>query len=250
MNESSAMKDDRFNYSIAFMRIFFVFFVICNHFYWPTEYLDSYRIAVTDRMKTVAVLIFIIISFYLAEKHFRDAGADWLKKRAWRFIFPLWAWGVLYFIGFGVIDAAVRTAGYEPGLSLAYTFKDLLWQLSLGSDRYLCPPLWYQFDLVVLTVTVWIVYRYFNKYLWYIISLLGLMSIGAQYFGLNYYLFGKYEYEVCYPLGRIMEVLPLAIIGLTLRRLDLPERLKKYRFRTIAVCFVALFISANGGLFT
>ncbi|MCR5597665.1 MAG: acyltransferase, partial [Lachnospiraceae bacterium] len=185
-SDKNILNEGRFNYSIAFMKVFFSFCVICCHFYFPTENLEFYPKVVIGRMQSIAVPIFVTITFYFTGKALAVGSIDWIKKRMIRLLFPFWGWGILYFFGFRVIDFIVRMLGFEQGIIPDYTIKDLLWQLTLGSDRYLCPPLWYQFDLIVLMIVLWAVGRFCSKCFWGVIAVLGVLAIGAQYFGLNY----------------------------------------------------------------
>ncbi len=165
-------------------------------------------------------------------------------------LYPFFTWGILYFIGYRVIDIILKSLGFEQGLSISYNYKDLFWQLIFGSDRYLCPQLWYQFDLIVITIVMWIVYRFFGKYSQHIVFTLSIVALWLQYSGLNYSLFGKYEYEVRYSTGRVMEVIPLAYIGLAFVHYGIADKLKQYRYYCFIMCILGMLITAYGGLFT
>ena len=144
---------DGYNYSVAFMKAFLSFCVVCCH-YWISEHLDFYPVAMLYRMRAVAVPIFVLISFFLTEKMYSEKRADKFKKRLWRLLFPFFAWGILYFVGYRFIDIILKSIGFEQGLSIGFSYKDLIWQLIFGSDRHLCPQLWYQFALIVITIVM------------------------------------------------------------------------------------------------
>lgn len=240
---------DNYNYSVAFMKAFLSFCVVCCH-YWHSEHLDFYPVAMLYRMRGVAVPIFVLISFFLTEKMYSEKKVDKFKKRLWRLLFPFFVWGILYFVGYRIIDIILKSIGFEQGLSIAFNYKDLIWQLIFGSDRYLCPQLWYQFALIVITIVMWIVYRCFCKYSWHIILSLSMIALWLQYSGLNYRLFGEYEYEVRYSTGRVMEVIPLACIGLALVHYGIADKLKQFRYYTLLMCIFGMLITAYGSLFT
>lgn len=238
-----------YNYGIAFAKAFLSFSVVCCH-YWHSDNPDYYLVSAMYRIRAVAVPIFMIMSFFLAEKMFVDTKVHKMKERVWRLLFPYITWAVLYYLGYRVIDALLKFAGFSQGLGIEYTYIDLLWQIVFGSDRYLCPQLWYLFDLIVLTVVFGVIFLLCNKYSWHIIIVLGIVALGIQYFGINYRLFGGYEYELRYSLGRIAEVFPLACIGLLLAHSKVLERIKKEQIWVTLICIVTMLIIAYGGLFT
>lgn len=240
---------DKYNYSIAFTKMFLSFCVVCCH-YWNPENATFYPVVMLRRMCAVAVPIFIIMSFFLTEKIYADENTSKIKGRAWRLIYPYFSWALLYFFGYTILDRILKLIGFEQGLQLSFTYHDLLWQMAFGSDRFLCPQLWYQFDLIVLTALVWIIFRYLKRYAWQIMIFLGIISYYIQYSGINNKLFGEYEYEVRWSTGRLIEVLPLVCIGLFLANKNFLERIKVHRLYVAVICIISLLIIAYGGLFT
>ena len=207
--------DENYNYGIAFAKAFLSFCVVCCH-YWQSDNLGYYPVSVMYRMREAAVPIFIIMSFFLSEKIFVDKKVHKMKERVWRLLFPYISWAILYYLGYRAIDVLLKCSGVSHGLSIQYTYKDLLWQIIFGSDRYLCPQLWYLFDLIILTVVFRGIFLLCDKHAWHFIIVLGIVALGIQYSGINYRLFGGYEYELRYSTGRLAEVFPLACIGLLL----------------------------------
>ena len=97
---------------------------------------------------------------------------------------------------------------------------------------------------------MWIVCRFFGKCSRHIILSLSIIALCLQYSGLNYQLFGEYEYEVRYSTGRIMEVIPFACMGLALGQYGTDDKLKQYRYYILIMCIFGMLITAYGGLFT
>lgn len=243
------IKGNNYNYGIAFIKVFFSFCVVCCH-YWEPDIAGSYFVQMMYRMRAIAVPIFVIMSFFLTEKIFADKDTKKIRKRVWRLLFPHISWAVLYFLGYRIIDVLLKYFGFSIGLSVSYKFKDLLWQIFFGHSRYLCPPLWYLFALIVINVLLWVIFRYCGRYSWKIIIMLGIAVLWIQYSGINYKLFGGYEFELRYPLGRLAEVFPVACIGLLLAHSKILEKIKNQRVYVVLICIMSMLVIAYGGLFT
>ncbi|MCR4754348.1 MAG: acyltransferase [Lachnospiraceae bacterium] len=242
------MNDKEFDYSIAFMKAFLSFCVILCH-YWSTSH-GGYPISALYRIKTVAVLIFFIISFHLTKNMFAEGNIGKFKKRVWRLIFPYICWAIIYYIVYKFIDWILKCFVWNDGLQIELSYRDLLWQVALGSDRNLCPPLWYQFDLILLTILIWIVFAYTKKYAWNVIIILMITAYAFQYSGLNYMLFGPFEYEMRYPLGRFVEAIPLACMGLLVANLFNLKKLREQRLFVLFICLSSMILISYLELFT
>ena len=239
---------NEYNYGIAFLKAFFSFCVVCCHF-WTREG-RSYPASILGRMCENAVPVFFMISFYLSAQIFINTDKAKMHKRFRRLIFPYFAWGFIYYFGYLICDLILKTVGIKNGLSIDFTVRDLLWQLAFGSDRYLCPQLWFQFDLIVLTALFWIVFRYSKKHSVRIVIALIVMSLAFQYSGLNIRLFGALAYEVRFSTGRIAEVLPLACIGFLLAYTEILKPITAHRLFCCIMCIFSMFTIASGDLFT
>lgn len=124
------------------------------------------------------------------------------------------------------------------GARIDVSLTDLKWQLLLGSSPQLNPPLWYQADLIILTIIFGIFFLTMKKgtalkVLW----ILTAVSLALQYSGMNEILFGDFRYEVRYSAGRLVEMVPLATIGLSLAVTPVIDQLKKY-WKTVCVSVV------------
>ena len=96
--------------------------------------------------------------------------------------------------------------------------QDVFWQLILGSAEAVNPPLWYLADLIFLTLLYGILLPQIKnkkcKTIFVIITC--VIAVFAQYSGINYLCFSDLEYEQKYTLGRVMEMVPYAGIGILL----------------------------------
>jgi cytochrome c biogenesis protein CcdA len=252
MNEKDILLDNKKQeYSISFMKIFFSYCVVCSHFYNAETAIikSSYAQSLFHRMQITAVPVFIIVSFFLTEKHYTEQRYDKFIQRIGRLLIPYWGWAFLYYIGYKVIDFFLGLSQMEQ-LNPSLSYKDFLLQLAFGSDRNLCPPLWYLFDLIFLTSVFWIINKYWGNYVWYIIPTMGIFALCLQYSGINYHLFGNLVYEIRWTLGRIIEVLPYACIGTIMSHFNMVERMKRHRVFVFVIGIILMIMIADLKIFT
>ena len=232
-------KTKDYNYSIAFMRAFFSFCVICAHFYIAARP-EFYPSALLIRMSGIAAPIFFMISLFLTSKKYTDKDSIKIGKRLWRLYLPQVVWAVIYYLGYKVVFYGFGFAGIHVDHLFRYGWEDLLWQIGFGSDRALCPQFWYQFDLIVITILCYLVYRLAGKHGITVMTVIGVLAIIMQYSGLNYFLFCRFEYELWYPLGRFAEVMPFAVIALHLGSSGVLNRNGKLKLILIAICIAVM----------
>ena len=68
-------------------------------------------------------------------------------------LYPFLVWGGVYYIVYKLIQFM-----YSNRFSVSV--MDLLWQLLLGSSPTLNPPLWYQADMIILTIIYSFIFAY------------------------------------------------------------------------------------------
>ena len=147
-------------------------------------------------MEPLAVPIFMTITFYFAYSNLVKANTEWLKKRLRRLYIPVVGWAFIYYIVFTVFQ---HLFNYHLTLGL----QEIFWQLTTGHPQSLNGVMWFQNNLILLTIFAFIVFKLFrhNKYAF---VFLGLSTIGAlffQYSGLNYEYFSNLRFELKYPIG-------------------------------------------------
>lgn len=214
----------KYNYSIGVLKIFFSFVVVTCH-YWLSSRGGGEPLSASNfieksfsTIRSSAVPVFFIISFLLTTKLFYSPNLGKTSKRFFRLFYPTVMWGLIYFISYWIIDVFVGQFFFSEDKieNLKIPLSDLLWQIALGSDRYLNPPLWYMYDLIIVMFLFLAIFKYYRKYAFEIISVLGILSMFLQYTGLNFKVISPLRYEMCYTLGRIVEMIPYAIIGLVI----------------------------------
>lgn len=68
-------------------------------------------------------------------------------------------------------------------------------------------------------------------------------AIVLEYSGLNYYMFGNLRFELKYPLGRVVEMIPFAVLGYACARYSLLERFALGSLPAILL-FIAIAVAA------
>lgn len=194
------------------------FCVVCCHF-WDGG--TSLGASILNMFREGAVPVFVFVSFYLNYKMFILLDSKKLKKRLNRIAYPLVMWGVIYWL---IMNGLVAVFG---GTKLG--LKDLALQVTLGHVAYLCPQMWFQFNLLVITVVVFLICYLFKNNKIHILVVAALLMICAQYMEINELLWKKFSYEVSFPLGRIMEVFPVAVEGLIFAQNRLQVKMKYER---------------------
>ena len=234
-------KKQKYNYSIAFIKVFMSFCVICCHF-WATGDPSLYPVSMMHRMRDVAAPVFILVSFLLTYKMYLEPQLPKLRQRLFRLLVPYFTWGVIYYFGCLLVGVILSRIRIENEFVIRFTKKDLMWQLLFGCDRYLAPQFWYQFNLVVFMVLFWLLFRFVKKGAKFILIALFVLALVSEYTGLNYYLFARFEYEIWWPTGRLTELLPCAVAGFFLSDTGVMKTLRKYSLVTAPGCIFLMLL--------
>ena len=220
------MKKD-YNYGVSILRIIFCYMVVNFHFY-GLMYGDNRFYF----LRELAVPVFIFISFYFGYKVISSGDTSSYKKRMIRLIVPYLFWGIVPFIGLFLVS--LFTSIPRPSL------RDLFMQVVFGSNERLNAPLWFMWEMLVLTVLFIIIYRLFKKYTIVVLVLLMIASYVIQYTNVNLVFYETLPYELYNDFGRFFEVLPLACAGYITADINLTERVLKRRWLGIIFFIVAV----------
>ena len=211
------------------------FEVLLSHFAKWDEY-NPLIVWPFRQLVSLAVPCFIAISFFLTAKSFINKDETKFKTRLYRLLIPQIGWAFIYYIIYALIDLTMHK-------NLHSGINDLFWQLFTGHSRYLNPSMWYQIDMIVVTIIFYYIFKLFdNKKSFIILSVITLLCYFLQFSGINVLLFGNLEFELKYPLGRIAEVIPYAYIGFTMKYLNIFDKLKPYRYAVMFICIVLFML--------
>lgn len=114
---------------------------------------------------------------------------------------------------------------------------------------------WFQIDLIILTVLFWIIFKYFKVEKALLITiLLGCFALVLQYSEITVIFWGRIPWPesimggyftnqyVMYSMGRIVEMLPYAVIGILLGNYQILQTDKKYYKEIVGGAIVLLFL--------
>ena len=226
---------DRINYGFSLLKMLMAFEVLLGHFANWREY-DPRLVWPFRQLVTLAVPSFFILSFYLTANSFLKRDDKKFKTRFIKLLTPQIVWAFIYYVIYALIDVFLHK-GLHSGPA------DLFWQILTGHSRYLNPSMWYQFDIILVTLIFYLIFRYLDDKKAVIgLSILTVVCLLLEFSGINVALFGNLEFELKYPLGRIVEVIPFAYIGFMLKYLGIYEKRKKYRYIIMPLCIVLFFL--------
>ena len=231
-------KLDKINFGITMLKLLLAFEVVLGHFCNWKEY-NTTLLWPFRELVSLAVPCFMIISFYFMTNSLLYIDETKYRNRLKRLLIPQVGWAVIYFVVMLVLEYF-----FNSGIHVG--FNNFLWQLFTGHDTILNPSMWYQLEVILITIIFYAVFRKFDhKKAYFIILALALFCYVLQYTGINYALFKDLRFELKYPLGRIAEMIPYAVIGLTLKYFNVYEKLKKYRYIIMPVCIAMFLLGFN-----
>ena len=216
---------NKVNYGLAVLKMFMCFEVVLIHFWNDTDY--SSMLTPFMLLRNFAVPTFMLISFILGEKLFERMDPTSIKRRIWRLFWPQLGMAVIYWSFYNLLYICTRVGN-------VCSIKALLWQIATGTSEGLNPTMWYTTVLIFLTILFWIIWYLFkgNKGI-VIMCILLVSSLILQYTGVNFILFNNLRYELKYPFGRCIEMMPYAVIGFLIMYYKVYERLEKDRYRIL-----------------
>lgn len=195
------------NAGFELLRIALSFEVVLDH-YWLVGVGDASGVLwVLKYMRHLAVPCFMALSFYLSAAKFVSSDWSWYGRRLSRLIVPFWFWAVAAYVLLKIVSLA---GGCE-----AVSLSDLLWQMALGSSPKLNRPLWFQSDLIILTIILFPLVRAVGRrWLWALLGVFALGSVTLQYTGVSANFFSDFPWESRYTLFRLTPMLLYVAVGL------------------------------------
>lgn len=135
-------------------------------------------------------------------------------------LIPYVFWGVFYYLSYlGITEVSHIDLGVSSG--------DLFWQLITGHPQHLNGVLWFQANLIWITILFFLIIRYFkDESKIAILLLIAIISLYLQYSEINFRFAGELRYELRYPIGRFVEMLPIAVCGFIGGHYKVLERIK------------------------
>ncbi len=240
MDNSTLQKE--YNYNTAILKILMSFIVVCCHFYYPTEHTPNIINKPISALLNTAVPIFFMCSFYMYGQTISGWSCKKVGKRSAKLWIPNIIWGIA---SFAILNITYLILHLEN-----ISIKELLIQLCFGCSARLCSQMWFNTDLLLISLLLWVTFRVRtnikrtdieNKKDYLFIPVLGmvlLISFIIQYSGVNHSFFYNMPFHVRYTFGRMIEVLPYACMGLILSCLK-----KKPLVQTMVLAVLSIIAS-------
>ena len=220
-----------YNIGLGILRTIMCFMVILCHF-WNADYSKGIMV-IFSYMRGMAVPVFMMMSFVLMYDTLISNKTAKIKARIERLLIPHISWAIIYWIVYVIID--ILRGGEDRTVKLS----DLFWQVFTGHSPKLNPAMWYQIDVLLVTVFFVLIIKIFNNRATYAIGLSVAISIFLQYSEINL-IFSNLRYELKYPLGRIAEMIPLASGGFFVSKYNLLNKYSKQIAIPISVLIIVI----------
>lgn len=229
--------DKKINIGLASLRIYLSFLVVTTHCYSPGATIRKYLIIKNLICNWFHVPAFYIMSFYFSYKLFKSKDITKIKIRFQRLLIPYFIWPIIIWLLHNLISSLfveIQT----------YTLNLLIFQLLLGNTFMIV--LWFQYDLIFITLLIVIIHFLFNeKSIHYILINLEMFGIYFSYSNYNYILISnKFR-----TIGRICEIIPYCITGYIIASLNFVNIISKNKNIFINIFISILFLIFKYGIF-
>lgn len=228
LNPTSQKK--KINYGLQLLRMIMSFWVVLNHCYKTKNYL-LYNIIFDHKFH---VPTFIIISFYFFYHNNSIKNIKKIKVRLEKLFLPY----LIYPTFIWLINYLLHIKNEEFRLKVYY--KNLIIQFLIGRSVY--GIVWFHFNLILITIFIFIISFIFNQQYLFILQLLAIITYFMQYSKLNFKYFIEYNKNIKFSVGYFVETFPLAVTGITFSSLNLISTLQKYRFKSIFFSIIFIFM--------
>lgn len=239
-------QDKSVNYGICLLRSVMCLSVIFLHF--RGFYADDIAFdempplaKLFERFADNAVPTFMFMSLFFTQKSFVAIDKNIIKKRMFRLIIPFVFWGIAPF----AIYMFLQLFNLDFGIKTS----DLFWQI-VGGGSEINGPLWYVFDLIVISGFFYAVFYFLKKKNGVAaVIIVACIAVVLEYTEINYRLFLNFRYELKWPIGRLIEMIPYAASGFLYSYFDIISKLntkiKKYVYFVViyVLTFAAFYIN-------
>ena len=218
------------NYGVEILRMIMAFFVVLQHFYKPkNNTLQKIKNRIGFHVPT-----FLIISFYYLNNNLINRKVEKIQERLKRLLIPYLFYPIIKYI----ISKFLYIFFHFENLRIS--LYHLIIQFIIG--RLIVNVLWFQFNLIIITVLFYIIAFIFKSYYLPFLQILGILSYILQFSNINYKYFRIYKNFISLSVGNLAETLPIAVTGLYISSIDIVNKCKKNVFLNIILYTFILFI--------
>ena len=232
--------EKKMNIGLSTLRIYLSFLVLTSHFFSPKPEIRKYNIIKIINNKN-HVPNFYIMSFYFCYNLFKLKNIRKIKIRFQRLLIPYFVWPIIIWSLHNLLSfLSIRIN--------RISFTDLILQFLTG--YIFVRVLWFQYNLIFITLMIIIIHFLFNeKLIFYILFYLKIFGLYFTYLNFNFIFFSQYKKCIKYTFGRFFEIIVYCITGYLLASLKLPHILSKNRIISINFIFSILFLIIKCNIF-
>ena len=235
-----------YDIGLSILRPFLSFFVIMTHCYdipknqkaWKRLYQKADRFL-------FHVPIFFLMSFYFSYKTIISRNYGKQLKRIERLLIPYIIWPIISFFFNRILNRIIVTK-----IIYIYTFNDLKIQFLYGFGHSFNGVLWYQYDLILITICYFLIALLFKNNINFIIILISIVAFIKQYNGDNYRFCSKYKDKRYFGYGRIVEMIPFSAIGFLIASQGIMKYLRQFKLKTFLVLIFIIYTLNNYNIFS
>ena len=229
-----------FNYGLAILKTIHAFLVLAFHNFNYHSTKNKIIIFIT-RNRRHHVPSFYIISFYFMALHLYSLNLKALIKRIVRLLIPYIGWPIIFY-------KLNRFINLKCNKNLPDSNEELKMQLLLG-NRFI-HPFWFQFDMIVITILLFIIIFIFRKFSLFIFRILLILIYAIEYSGKDYTIYvQKYLKHDKYLLRFFLESTPYPITGFLLGFYKVLDIIQKQKIETLILSFLIYKIISDYNIF-
>ena len=228
-------------YGLFILKFILSFLVVTVHNFNKRTTKNEYILNFTKE-RYLHVPSFFIMSFYFTCKHLLSLDCKLFLKRLVRLLIPYVIWPIFFWL-------LNQYLNRNYNKRFPATYEDLKQQLLL-SNKYM-HPLWFNFNLIVITITFFIIIFIFRKHSLFILQLLLLLSYLIQYSKYNYNnYFMRNQYYNVLSIKSIPESIPFAVTGFTLGYYKVLDIIQKHKIKTFVLSYLTYKIIEDYNVLT
>ena len=233
-----------FNYGFAILKFILAFLVVSSHQFKSYSTKNKIILNITKR-RLFHVPCFFIMSFYFMCTTLFSLNPKRIFIRIIRLLIPYIGWPLITFEINRILNKLFKT-------KLCDNIDILKLQLLVGSG--FMDQFWYMWDLISCTILFVIIIFIFRKNSLFVFHIIFFLCYSSQYSGYFYNKYNKRERHIKYTIGRMNEMIPYAVIGLTLSYYNIINilqniKIKAFIFSILIYNFIddyAVFMLTNG----
>ena len=229
-----------FNYGLAILKVISAFLVVVHHNYNRNSTKNKIIVFITLK-RLLHVPSFYIMSFSFFAHHLFSLNFKILIKRLVRLLIPYILWPLIFY-------RLNRYMNIKYKKNFPDSNEDLKLQLLQGNK--FMHPLWFQLDLMVITIMFFIMIFIFRKYSMVFFQILFLLIYALEYsrYDFSNY-FEKYLKKDKGLFFFFIDSIPFSISGLILGYYNVLYILQKHKIQTFVLSFLLYKLIADYKIF-